>query len=124
MERSFTASPRTADPAGQPEIGETNQVIGMMMCEQQTGDIGKRDAELMQPLHGAAPGIEDKFLIAGFDQGARPEAVQERRRRSGSEQGHSEQIPNWFYHISSPGRFSQRKRQCQAIYHRQQYARN
>jgi hypothetical protein len=47
----------------------------MMMCEQQTGDIRKRDAELMQPLHGAAPGIEDKFLISGFDQGARPEAA-------------------------------------------------
>lgn len=103
MERSFTASPRTADPAGQPEIGETNQVIGMMMCEQQTGDIGKRDAELMQPLHGAAPGIEDKFLISNFDQGARPEAAQQRRRRSGSQQGHPEQICNRFYHESSQG---------------------
>jgi hypothetical protein len=73
--RGLSVSPRAADPAGQPEIDKTNQMIGMMVCEQQTGDIGKRDAELVQPLHGAAPGIEDKFLISGFDQGARPEAA-------------------------------------------------
>jgi hypothetical protein len=57
----------------------------------------------VQPLHGAAPGIEDKFLISGFDQGARPEAAYERRRRSGSEQGHAEEIYNRFYHESSQG---------------------
>jgi hypothetical protein len=41
----------------------------------QTGNLGKRDSQLVQPLHGAAPGIEDKFMISGFDQGARPEAA-------------------------------------------------
>jgi hypothetical protein len=75
MERSFTASPGPADPAGQPEIDETNQVIGMMVREQQTADLGKWDAELVQPLHGAAPGIKDEFLMPNFDQGARSEAV-------------------------------------------------
>ena len=73
--RGLSVSPGPADPAGQPEIDKTYHVIGMMVCEQQTGDIGKRDAELVQPMHGAAPGIEDKFLISGFDQGARPEAA-------------------------------------------------
>jgi hypothetical protein len=75
MERSFTACPGPADPAGQPEIDETNQVIGMMVREQQTADLGKWDAELVQPLHGAAPGIKDEFLMPNFDQGARSEAV-------------------------------------------------
>jgi hypothetical protein len=74
-ERRLSVSPGPADPAGQPEINETNDVIGMMMREQQPGDVGERDSQLVQPLHRAAPGIEDKFLIAGFDQGARPEAV-------------------------------------------------
>jgi hypothetical protein len=71
----LSVSPRPADPAGQPEIDETNQVIGMMMCEQQTRDVGERDPELIEPLHGAAPRIEDKFLISNFDQSARPEAA-------------------------------------------------
>ena len=50
-------------------------MIGMMVCKQQTGDVGKWNAELVQPLHGAAPRIEDKFLISNFDQSARPEAA-------------------------------------------------
>ncbi len=74
-ERGLPVSPGPADPAGQPEINETNHVIGMMVREQQTGNLGKRDSQLVQPLHGAAPGIEDKFMISGFDQGARPEAA-------------------------------------------------
>jgi hypothetical protein len=47
----------------------------MVVREQQTADLGKWDAELVQPLHGAAPGIKDEFLMPNFDQGARSEAV-------------------------------------------------
>ena len=59
MERSFTASPGPADPAGQPEIDKTYQVIGMMVREQQTADLGKRDAELVQaPVMTTISGTE------------------------------------------------------------------
>ena len=62
--------------------------------------VNKRNALLVVALHGAAPGIEDEFFISGFDQGARPEAAQERRWCSGPEQSYTEQVSRRFCHKS------------------------
>ena len=64
-------------------------MIRMMMGKEHTGDRAERNAELIQPLHGAAAGIENKFLGADFDQRARSAAVPARRRRTGTEQSHA-----------------------------------
>ncbi len=58
------------------------------MGQEHAGDVGEGDLQLVQPLHGAAPGIDDEFLIAGLDQGARPHSVEHRRRRPGAEKCH------------------------------------
>ena len=48
------------------------------MRQEHPGDRAKRSTELMQPLHGAAAGVEDKFLGADFDQRARSATVRSR----------------------------------------------
>jgi hypothetical protein len=52
----------------------------------------------MEPLHGAAAGVEDKFFSARFDQRARAEAVEQRRRRASAQQGDAESVSRLFGH--------------------------
>jgi hypothetical protein len=56
----------------------------------------------MQPLHGAAPGIENEFLRADFDQRARPKALQTWRRRAGAEKGNAKRIVDSVRHLIAP----------------------
>jgi hypothetical protein len=94
-------------------------MIGVMMRQEQTADLGERNSELMEPLHGAAAGVENEFVIAGLDQGARTEAVQARRRRPRSQQRYSKErfrkVCHGWLHLSgrvcptSPGMSNHRR---------------
>ncbi len=62
------------------------------MREKHTGDRAERNAELIQPLHRATPGVENEFLGADFHQRARSAAVPPRRRRAGAEQSDAKKL--------------------------------
>ena len=61
-------------------------MVGMMVRQKHPGDIAKWNSQLVKSLHSAAPGIEDELLFTDFDQRARTETLQARRRRAGAEQ--------------------------------------
>ena len=79
-------------PAGEPEVRDPGRVIGVIVREEQHIDAAHRHAELIEPDGGAAAGIDQQLLIAGFDEGARPETVGTGNGRSRPEQGHAEII--------------------------------
>ena len=58
LERHVALAPGHADPAGEPEIGETHHVVRMVMGEKHGGDIAEGNPELEQALQSAAPRIE------------------------------------------------------------------
>ena len=76
------------DPSRQPQIGHSHDVIGMQVGQEQRRDFRKRHFLLVETLRAASPAIENQFLISSFHQGARPEALNNRPRSAGSEQGH------------------------------------
>jgi hypothetical protein len=43
-------------------------------------------------LHGASTGIDDKFIVADFDESAGSEAIQFRGRRAGSQECNPKEI--------------------------------
>ena len=65
-------------------------MVGMIVGEQQRIDPPHRHAELVEPDGGAASGIDQELLVAGLDQGARPEAIGPRNRRPRPEQRDAE----------------------------------
>src|SRR5258706_12567862 len=97
-QRRTALAPGTADPTGAPEIGKADQVIRMMMGKKHAGDRAEGNTELMQPLHSAAAGVEDEYLPTDFDQSARPEAIQARRRRPGARESHAKDIVSCLRH--------------------------
>ena len=68
------------------------------MGQKHPANVAERNAQLMQPLHRPAAGVENKFLLADFDQCARPETIQARRRRAGAEQRHAKFIVSGLRH--------------------------
>ena len=60
VERSPAISEMRAEPAGQPEIGNADRVIGMKMGEEQRVDSADGHAKLKQPHSRAAPGIDQE----------------------------------------------------------------
>jgi hypothetical protein len=94
-------TPRTADPSGEPKIGKTDNVIGMMVGQEKAGDFAEWDPQLVQPLHRAAPGIEDEFFSPHFHERARAEAFEAWRRCAGTEQGYAKNV-FWIGHWPIP----------------------
>src|SRR5437016_2238054 len=80
---SSTFAPGTPDPAGEPKICKSHDMIGVVVCKKHAGYVSERDLQLMTPLHRAAPCIENEFLGSDFNQSARAKTVQNRRRSTG-----------------------------------------
>src|SRR5262245_41902638 len=91
-QRRTSFSPRPSNPTGQPQIGKSDDVIRMMMSQKNAGDIREGDAKLVQALHGATAGIENKLLPAGFYQRARTEPFHARRRRAAAQKRDAKNI--------------------------------
>jgi len=64
------------DPAGEPEVRQPDDVVGVKVGQEEAVKPAERDVQLRQPLRHAAPGVEHKEVVVGLDQGARPEAIQ------------------------------------------------
>ena len=58
----------------------------MVMRQQQCIDPAQWHIELVEPDGGAAAGVDQQLLVAGFDQRARSEAMRARDRHTGPEQ--------------------------------------
>jgi hypothetical protein len=58
----------------------------MVVCQKQPANFTETNTQLMQSLHSAAPGIENKFALANFDERARSKALQTGRRRARAEE--------------------------------------
>ena len=50
LERNRAAAPWPADPAGEPEISETNDVVRVMMGEADACNVSEGYSQLVQPL--------------------------------------------------------------------------
>src|SRR6266481_4362807 len=81
---SSTFAPGTPDPAGEPKIRESHDMIRMVVCKKDAGYVSERDLQLVKSLHRATPGIENEFLGSDFNQSARAKTIQNRRRSTGS----------------------------------------
>lgn len=79
-----------SQPAGEPQVGDANDVVGVIVREQQRVDPADRHPELVQPDRRTAAGIDQQLLIARLDQRARTEAVGTGRRHARPEQGNLE----------------------------------
>src|SRR5262249_29399619 len=77
-------------PAGEPDVRHARRVVGVIVREELHVDAADRNAQLMEPDGGAAPGVDQEFLLAGLDQRARTEAVGARHRHAGPQQGDAE----------------------------------
>ncbi len=55
------------------------------MGQEQGIDFPDGNFELEEPHRNAAPGVDEQFLISGFDQCTRSEAVGARNRNAGAE---------------------------------------
>ncbi len=76
------------------------------MREQQRIDPAHRHAELVEADRGAASGVDQEFLVAGFDEGRGSETLGARDRHAGSEQGHAEAIRRRHWCILIPESFT------------------
>src|SRR4051794_40635240 len=65
-------------------------MIGMEMRDEQRIELSHRHLDLPHADRHATPGIEQKLLIAGFDERARPETCRPRGRRRGAKQRYLE----------------------------------
>lgn len=86
----FTPGP--TDPSGQPEIGKAYDVIGMVVRKKYSGNFAERYPQLVKPLHGAATGINDEFIVADFYESAGSKAIQSRWRRTGPQKSNPKKI--------------------------------
>src|SRR3569833_1918065 len=62
----------------------------MVVREQLHIDPPNRNVELIEPDRRATTGVDEEFLVAGLNQGARTEPFRARDRHTGPEQGHFE----------------------------------
>ena len=76
------------DPRREPDIRQADGVVGVEMREQHRIEAGQELAlpDLEEALRGAAPGIDEQALAAGFDEDRRAEALHVRPRVAGAEQ--------------------------------------
>lgn len=76
------------DPARQPKIGDTDDMIRVQMSQEQRSRCREWHLQLIQALDAASTAVKDQFLISGFNQNAGSEAVHNRPRGARTEQGH------------------------------------
>lgn len=88
LHRSRSTTERRRQPAGQPQIREADRVIGVQMRKKYGRHGGQRNVQLPQSLRRAATAVEQQFLTAGFDQRARSEPFDSRRRAAGAQHHH------------------------------------
>jgi hypothetical protein len=81
---------RRRQPSGQQQIGQADSVIRMVVGEENDIDSGERDVKLEKPRGCTAADIDQKLLVAGFDQDARTEAIWAGIGRAAAQQGHTE----------------------------------
>ena len=72
-------------PAGEPQVGNADGVIRVIVREKESVDPTDRHADLVEPDGRAAPGIDEQFLITGLDQRAGPKPIGTRRWHAGPE---------------------------------------
>ncbi len=71
----FSVAPSERQPAGQPEVGQADRMVGMKVSEEYGCNVLALDTGLGKPLHHAAAGIEQQHLVTGLDQRCRVHAI-------------------------------------------------
>jgi hypothetical protein len=61
---------RQSRPPGQQQVRDVDDVVGVQMGEKELAHRTRLHARLDEPLHQPAPRVEEKTLIAGFDERA------------------------------------------------------
>src|SRR5215218_4958473 len=84
----FACSEEGLQPASEPNVRQARRMVGMIVSEELYIDAADRDFQLVEPDCRAAARINQKFLVAGFNQGRRSESVGTWDRHSGSQQSH------------------------------------
>jgi hypothetical protein len=83
---------RRRQPSGQQQIGHADGAIRMIVGEENDIYLGERDAKLEKPDSRTAADVDQKFLIAGFDQGTGAEAIRLRIGRAAAQQCHAKGV--------------------------------
>lgn len=77
FQRSCSPAERRGQPTRQPQIWESDDVIGMQVREKYRRHFGQRNFQLPESLARAAADIEEQRFAASFDEGTRAETVNE-----------------------------------------------
>src|SRR4030095_6767907 len=100
-QRRVSFPPGPSNPTRQPKIGKPNDVIRMMMGQKNAGNIREGNPKLVQALHSAAAGIENKLLLPNFYERARTESFHTRRGCAAAKKGNPKNILERIGHSES-----------------------
>lgn len=89
MEGAAVITKIRAEPAGQPEVGNANRMVTVKMGEQKGIDPTDGNTKLVHPDGRASSGVDQKGLVARFDQGAWPKAIGTGDRHPRPKQGNA-----------------------------------
>ena len=62
-------------PACEPDVRNARSVVRVIVRQQQRIDPTDRNAELIEPDRGAAPGVDQQLLVARLDERAWTEPI-------------------------------------------------
>src|SRR6266849_809607 len=82
-------TPRCAtakNPAGQIEIRNSDNVVGMQVSQKHSGHFGKRDFELIEPLCCPTAAVKQELFLSRFDQNARSKSLHDGTRGARAQQ--------------------------------------
>ena len=92
LKRSLALRRGNFQPASEPEIGNTHDMIRMQVGDEEPIDRSQLDAGLNQAHGDATPTIDEQRLAACLHQNTWAKSVDRRLRAAGAEQGHSKVV--------------------------------
>lgn len=90
LKRSLALRRGNFQPACEPQIGDTHDVIRMQVGNEESNDRSQLDAGLNQAHGDATPAIDEQRLAACLHQHTWAKTVDRRLGAAGAEQGHTE----------------------------------